>query len=101
MLETTVGNLRNVVRGSQGSIFSRRVDRRTIFGNPFKKGSRDSQCDRYQKYFDMRIIEDNDFRKKVLALEGCTLYCWCAPKRCHADTIANWLNNGKDVNHER
>lgn len=21
------------------------------------------------------------------------LYCWCAPKRCHAETIKRWLEN--------
>lgn len=92
MAKTTVANLRDIEPDDRRNPNMRIVDRRTIFGNPFKNGSRGSLCDRYQEYFDERIIEDDDFRARVLALEGHILYCWCAPKRCHADTIANWLN---------
>ena len=93
---TKVGNLRNLTLAERQKRTASIVDRRTQFGNPFKNGSRDSQCDRYQAYFDERIIEDEDFKTAVLLLKGQTLYCWCAPKRCHAETIANWLNEQTD-----
>jgi len=63
-------------------------------GNPYTmltEADRDSVCDQYQVFFDWKIQTDSRFRKMVLELQGYDLACWCAPKRCHCDTILAWL----------
>ncbi len=96
---TTIGDLRDIPASQRSDESIARVDRGTIFGNPFKMYedvSRDDVCDQYQIYFDDRIKTDAEFVEQVLSLKGKKLYCWCTPNRCHAETIANWLNNQGD-----
>lgn len=76
-----------------GPIFM--VDRTSDFGNPFKPDawtSRDACIDRFKSYFLTRVKTDRAFRARVLTLRGQTLGCWCLPKRCHAQIIADWLD---------
>ena len=47
---------------------------------------------RYEVYFLERIEKDEAFREAVLELRGKSLGCFCKPKLCHGDVIANWLN---------
>lgn len=73
-----------------------KVDRSSVLGNPFvMKGeiNRDKVCDEYETYFDAN--QNLKFKKELNRLveiykEHGTLelFCWCAPKRCHAETIA-------------
>lgn len=66
------------------------------FGNPFRipyDGDRDTVIEKYRKYFYKRIGQDDDFAKKVLALKGRRLGCFCAPRACHADVLAAYLNH--------
>lgn len=63
------------------------------FGNPFKNGSRTENIEKYKKYFFKRIKEDTAFRKDIFSLKGKRLGCFCSPRDCHADIIANYLNN--------
>ena len=46
----------------------------------------------FQKYFTERIEKDSEFKRRVLALKGKRLGCFCKPKACHGDVIADWLN---------
>jgi hypothetical protein len=65
------------------------------FGNPFRMGngtSRDDSVQKFQKYFTDRIGKDSEFRRRVLELKGKRLGCFCKPKACHGDVIADWLN---------
>ena len=65
------------------------------FGNPFRMGSgisREDAVQRFQKYFTERIQKDAEFNRQVLALKGKRLGCFCKPKACHGDVIADWLN---------
>lgn len=64
-----------------------RIDRQTHWGNPFaigKDGTRDQVCAKHEQWFmdDPVAIKlaKRDLRGKVLG-------CWCAPKRCHGDTL--------------
>jgi hypothetical protein len=78
------------------------VDRRSPLGNPFimrGESQRDEVCNQYDAYF-RKKVESNDpaFLKELCRIQEIavqynqiTLFCWCAPKRCHAQTIANWL----------
>src|SRR6266536_651714 len=65
------------------------------FGNPSRMGngiSRDEAVKSFQKYFAERIEKDSEFKRRVLALKGKRLGCFCKPKACHGDVIADWLN---------
>jgi hypothetical protein len=65
------------------------------YGNPFpeKEGfSRADSIAAFKRYFEARVEEDEQFRARVLELAGKRLACFCAPKRCHGDVIAKWVN---------
>ncbi len=65
------------------------------FGNPFRIGdgiSREDAVKTFQRYFVERIEKDTEFKRRVLALKGKRLGCFCKPKACHGDVIADWLN---------
>lgn len=72
---------------------------KSVLGNPFHldfEADRDSVCDKYQVWFDRNkdgclkpeLTRLLDILKKNRVLN---LFCWCAPKRCHAETIKKWL----------
>jgi hypothetical protein len=65
------------------------------FGNPFRMEngtSREDTVEKFQRYFTARIEKDVEFRRRVLALKGKRLGCFCKPQACHGDVIADWLN---------
>lgn len=71
-----------------------RVDRGTDWGNPFvplnhSEAERKRVCDLYEKYAKWRITVDPEW---LAPLVGKHLACWCAPKRCHADTLLRLAN---------
>lgn len=83
-----------------------RVDRASVLGNPFHmrdESHRDEVCDKYRTYFIAQMRNNQEFRKEVLRLKDIyrtygklELFCWCAPKRCHAEVIKHfieWLLN--------
>ncbi len=82
--------------------FDIRVDRESVLGNPFymkDESFRDDVCDKYIEYFNKRIKDEDEFidelRRLYLIYKAygrLRLFCWCAPKRCHAETIKNFLD---------
>ena len=72
------------------------------FGNPIRIGSRCQVCGDshgreqtiacYHQYFIERIQRDAQFRTRVHGLRGKTLGCFCKPRPCHGDVIAEYLN---------
>lgn len=96
-----VGNIRT--HKKDGSI-AIKVDRSSVLGNPFymaDESKRDAVCDKYETYFKKKIEDGLDVafinevnRINELSQEhDVTLLCWCYPKRCHAETIADYLKN--------
>ena len=92
------------------------VDRTTELGNPYyminsnsdaPAMTRDEVCDKYQERFDrilrnqiektpkrshVRVYRELFTLVNIYRLYGrVRLFCWCAPKRCHADTLKNYL----------
>jgi Domain of unknown function (DUF4326) len=63
------------------------------FGNPFRTPplAREEALARYRASFHERLKNDPQFRRRVLALKGKRLGCFCAPLACHGDVIAQWL----------
>ena len=79
-----------------------RVDRATVLGNPFVMSatqSRDKVCDLYITYLvDTYGNKDSAVHKAINELvqrydkgEQLVLGCWCAPERCHAETIRDLI----------
>lgn len=84
-----------------------KVDRTSVLGNPFKmfrEQDRDKVCDEFAIYFEQQLLLNNkmiiDELKRIKQLASNKPYfkigCHCAPKRCHGDTIAYFLNNYSD-----
>lgn len=82
-----------------------RVDRASPLGNPFfmkNEEQRDLVCDKYVEWF--ADVVDNieaDYplqRREIGRLLSIykqygklELFCWCVPRRCHAETIKDYL----------
>lgn len=68
------------------------------FGNPFQLvntkdlAERQRVVEQYADYFSERLEKDQEFKRRVHALRGKTLGCFCAPNVCHGDVIAAYLN---------
>jgi hypothetical protein len=79
-----------------------KVDRSTVVGNPFymrtqTKSERDIVCDKYDVYFKEKMRNDPLFMAFVNHIvelgrtKDIALGCWCFPKRCHAETILEYI----------
>ena len=63
------------------------IGRGSLWGNPYKigiDGTRDGVCDLFEKF----VLPELD----VEPLRGKDLVCFCAPYRCHGDSIIKKLN---------
>lgn len=97
----TIHNLRHDARLDLP--YEVRVDRKSPLGNPFHmatEADRDSVCDEYAVLLRRKIKHGQDVKVRnelnrlyrLYKQYGCLkLYCWCAPKRCHAETIRDVL----------
>jgi hypothetical protein len=87
----------NLRRHTQEYANDIRVDSPTIWSNPYPMNldtTREESCELYDQYFRDKLREDYYFEKEFLWLVdlyrthgGLRLFCWCAPKKCHAETI--------------
>lgn len=65
------------------------------FGNPFRTypgDKRENSIAKFNEYFLKRVEGDWKFKEEVLKLKGKRLGCFCKPKPCHVDIIAEWIN---------
>ena len=72
------------------------IDRRSIFGNPYKigkDGTREEVILAYAEWFYEQITHSAGFQNEVEKLKGKTLGCWCTPLPCHGDVILEYLEN--------
>ena len=74
------------------------------FGNPHALGwcrlcnkghDRESCLAAFTQYFEQKLLQDAEFRRRVLDLRGKRLGCFCKPKHCHGDVIARWVDENK------
>lgn len=79
------------------------IGRGSILGNPYRmfvEEARDDVCDDYERYFDEKVQEqDPEFMEELTRLVEVAyqqgyikLGCFCAPRRCHGDTVKRFLN---------
>lgn len=81
------------------------IGRGSRWGNPFvigKHGDRDAVCDSYHARLVKQINAGDLSREDLAMLHGKNLVCYCAPQRCHGDSLkaaAEWavqqLNESK------
>jgi len=86
--KTTIVNMRDT------NAYDYRIDRKTEFGNPYKiglDGTRQDCIDQYRRMFLYRVRFNPQFRRKILAMKGKRLGCWCKPLPCHGDVIVEFL----------
>ena len=80
------------------------IGRGSPWGNPFVMGThgdRDSVCEQYEEQLAARIDSGSVSLQALAALHGKDLVCFCAPLRCHGDTLqraALWAFN--ELNHK-
>ena len=62
------------------------------WGNPYvigKDGDRDAVCDKFEAYAAERLSQQPNWLEPLL---GKDLVCFCAPARCHCDTLLKMAN---------
>lgn len=73
------------------------IGRPSKWGNPFeigKDGNRKEVIEKYKQWFWTQpelVTSVHDLRGKVLG-------CWCKPKECHGDFLAELANGGMNDN---
>jgi len=83
--------MKNLCKYAQENGIFERVDRFSDWGNPFemnKDGDRDTVCNSYEVYFDLK----KSLHDRIESLQGKALACWCHPKRCHAHHLELLIN---------
>ena len=92
----------NLRKEKPSQIYDVKVDRTSVLGNPFfmkDESQRSKVCWQYEFYFRDKI-EDKDPKfmtelsnlLKIYEEYGkLRLFCWCYPKKCHAETIRGYL----------
>jgi len=64
-----------------------RIDRGSLFGNPFlleKDGDRNAVCDSYRDHY---LPNKPSIQKQLPELKGKVLVCHCYPERCHGEEL--------------
>lgn len=79
------------------------IGRGSPLGNPFiigRDGDRDEVCEAYEAWFTDQVKDENpavmaELRRLYhIARDGAlVLGCFCAPKRCHGETIKRFLES--------
>ena len=67
-----------------------KVDRSTMWGNPFvigRDGARDEVIEKFERY-----LLDSELVDELGELRGKVLGCWCSPRSCHGDVLLRLAN---------
>lgn len=76
-----------MIRWAQENGLLVRVDRATRWGNPFRmhhESERQEVIERYRRW----LQTQPQLLERLPELKGKVLACWCHPKPCHADVLA-------------
>ena len=74
------------------------IGRGSMWGNPFvmgKHGDRDAVCEKHKVFLKQQIRNGEVSLEQLAALKDKHLVCFCAPLRCHGDTLllaAEWAD---------
>lgn len=84
------------------------IGRGSFWGNPFvigKDGDRNEVCEKHAQYLRNQVTSGMVSLERLADLHGKDLVCFCAPARCHGDTLtkaAAWAYeqlNSKEQHH--
>lgn len=78
---------KNLIQWAERNGKTVRVDRGSLFGNPFvlgADGDRDAVCDAYEDHY---LLHKPSITKALPSLKGKVLICHCYPLRCHAESL--------------
>jgi hypothetical protein len=95
--KTVYANLKrdhNLIAWAESKGLAVRVDRKSIFGNPFVMpgdGNRDDVCDLFGTTY---LPNKKSILAALPSLRGKVLLCWCYPERCHAQSLIEALTGG-------
>jgi hypothetical protein len=94
----TVGRVNQDIEGAVNI----RIDRSSILGNPWpmtNESLRFRVCSEFQAHMEWSVNREGPFRDEMLRIyalakagKNVNLQCWCAPKRCHGNSIKNLLD---------
>ncbi len=95
MERTTVVNFHHIEQLGPNDVYIGRAGKgfKGTYGNPFHGPNREDNIYRYKDWF-YKQIEQPRFKELIERLRGKRLVCFCAPKWCHGDIIAYYLNDG-------
>lgn len=68
------------------------VGRPSVWGNPFRMPSEAQRAETVARYRDWILTQPHLIERAKQELRGKRLACWCAPKACHADVLAEIAN---------
>ena len=63
------------------------IGRPSIWGNPFQIDKDGTRSEVIQKYIEWFSTND-ELKGRIHELKGKVLGCWCKPRRCHGDFLA-------------
>ena len=72
------------------------IGRPSKWGNPFVIGKDGDRKEVLKKYRDW-IVEQKSLIGDLPELEGKVLGCWCKPKACHGDILAEMANKEVEI----
>jgi hypothetical protein len=78
---------KNLIQWAERNGKAVRVDRGSLYGNPFilgADGDRDAVCNAYEKSY---MPNKPSILKALPTLKGKVLICHCYPERCHAESL--------------
>ena len=82
---------KNLIAWAEKHGMAARIDRGSVFGNPFvldQDGSRDSVCNAYRDHY---LPHKPSIIKALPSLAGKVLICHCYPERCHGESLISAL----------
>jgi len=68
------------------------IGRPSIWGNPFVLNSEGERAKVLEKYRSW-LMEQPHLLARLYELKGKVLGCWCAPRICHGDVLAELADN--------
>ncbi len=86
--------MKNLVVHCKRAEYDVYIGRPSKWGNPFnigKDGSREDVINRYYTY----LMENESLMADLPELKGKVLGCWCKPKACHGDVLAQMANRSE------
>jgi hypothetical protein len=84
---------KNLIAWAEKNGKAARIDRGSVFGNPFvldQDGTRDEVCDAYRDHY---LPHKPSIINALPSLAGKVLICHCYPQRCHGESLINLIDS--------